>query len=207
MATWKQLNLKWTAVCRYRGRMQALGNSRHSSFDSCAWNPCCPTLPAAQFCLITSEGMCFICFSPVFLITCFRELYLLSGGSYYPFPIVYIIILLFPFLFSSDNTMRNSIYQKTEKNSNKCNKILYSSTELVGSHPLFVSIKDSSSNKLLKLLFEREHRLLQTLLHCPTQRASKLYLLWYSCSIIGRTRPFLNNAWVSKLCMDIALRE
>lgn len=85
--------------------------------------PHCSILPAAQFCLITSEGMCFICFSPVFLITCCTELYLLSDGSYYPFPIVYIIILLVPFLFSSNNTMGNtsdisgnSIYHKTEKN-------------------------------------------------------------------------------------------
>lgn len=104
--------------------------------------PHCLILPAAQVCLIPSEEMCFICFSPGFLITCFRELFLLSGGSYHPFPVVYMIVLLVPFFFSSENTTgdicENNIYQKTEKKSNKHSKILYSSTELVGSHPLLM---------------------------------------------------------------------
>lgn len=122
MATLKQLNLKWTCSAQILwedASTQALGNSRRSSFDSCAWQSHCLALPAAQFCLITSEEMCFICFSPVFLPTCFRELFLLSGGHYYPFPVVYTIVLLVPF-FSSDNITgdisENNIYQKTEKN-------------------------------------------------------------------------------------------
>lgn len=45
-----------------------------------------------------------------------------------------------------------------------------------------VSITDSVLTKLLVLLSQREHRLLQTLLRCPAQRASKLYLLYFDAA-------------------------
>lgn len=56
----------------------------------------------------------------------------------------------------------------------------------------------STLNKLSVILFEREHRPLQTLLCHPTQRMAPFF--WYSCSIVDGARPFLYNAWVSKLC-------
>lgn len=51
------------------------------------------------------------------------------------------------------------------------NIILYCNTEIMGLHLLFVdtvSMDYSGLNKLLELLFDGEHMLLQIWLHCPT---------------------------------------
>lgn len=87
--------------------------------------------------------------------------------------------------------------------SNKHNKILYPNTEIMGLHPLFVdavSIKYSGLKKLLVLLLDREQTSSNTppLSHAKGKWAVALFF-WYSCSIIGRARPFFYNAWVSKL--------
>lgn len=140
--TLKQFNLKWTCnvqTLQENVSTRTLGNCQCPSFDSCAWNLLLGSaVPAAQFCLITSEEKGFICFSPVLLAKYVSKLFLLSRGSRYPF---FCCCTSDDFAGSFLLFFRQYLWWHygeqhppgNWKKSKKYSKILCSSTELAGS--------------------------------------------------------------------------